>query len=339
MRYRTVIRGTMLRLCCCCVLIVWIIISGNTTLAAEYPTKPVQIIVPNPPGGGSDIVTRVVASKLPDHLGQAVVVVNKGGAGAAIGTYAALAAPADGYTVYNISPVSISAPLTQKGITYSILRDFVPINLTVTSPTLLVVKKDSPWGTLEELIGEAKKRPGQLTCGIGSFGSTNHFAAELLKKDAGIDFTIVPMVGTGPVVSAILGGHLNFVPIDLGTVRSYLEAGSLRALAVLSKKRFKDIPNIPTTVEKGYPEIIMDVFQGFGVRSDTPRVIVEKLERVFQETVRDAEITKTYEKTGWSVENLGVEKSIEFLTQDQKRKVETAKAINALPQKEEPKKK
>lgn len=300
--------------------------------AADYPSKPIQIIVAFPPGGGSDIIARLVSEKVSALIGQPVVVVNKPGGGGTIGTYAALAAPLDGYTVLVISSANFLAPLITKGVTYNILRDFTPINLAVTAPNVVVVKKDALWQSFEELIADAKKNPGKITCSITGSGASAHFAAELIKIYAGIDFTLVPMGGVAPANTAILGGHVHFGTPEIGgSTFTYLKAGSFRGLAVMAKKRHKDFPDLPTTMERGYPTIINAVLQGFVVRSGTPLEIVEKLDKVFKEAFKNKEVIEKLENTGWVVENLGSKEMTEFLANEQQKCMEVAKIAKITP--------
>lgn len=303
----------------------------NVSGAAEYPTKPIQVIAAFPPGGGSDIAARIISPKISALIGQPVVVVNKTGGGGVMGTYAVLAAPPDGYTILVHSPPMILAPLIYKDVTFNLLRDFAMVNLAVTTPNILVVKKDSPWLTLEELIVEAKKNPGKLTCSVAGYGSSHHFAAELFKMETGIDITSVPMDGAGPAVTAVLGGHINITIPELGAVHKYMQVGSLRALAVMANKRLKDFPDVPTAAEKGFPSLISVTYQGFAVPAKTPREIVERLEKVFKEAINDREIIELFEKTGWVVENLGSKGATEFLAKEQQVKSEVAKAAKIVP--------
>lgn len=257
--------------------------------------------------------------------------INKPGGGSVIGTYSVLAMPADGYTILNIAPPQLGAPLFTKGATYTFLKDFKMINLSVTSPSFIVVKNDAPWQTLEELIAEARKNPGKLTYSSPGYGSTQHFAGEIFKMYTGTDITQVPMDGTATAVTAVLGGHVNITFPDYGGAYRYLESGSFRVLAVMDKKRIKQFSNIPTTVEKGFPNLITASFIGFSVRAETAKVIVEKLEKVFKEAVKDKEIIEKFEKTGWVVENLGSKEATEFMARDLKMKLEVAKAAKMIP--------
>lgn len=208
--------------------------------------------------------------------------------------------------------------------------DFVPLNIAASSPETLVVKKDSPWMTLEDLLAEIKKNPKKLTCSVPAFGSTPHFAAELLKIETAFDFTCVPMGGSAEAIKALLGGHVNLNIAEVGALIKHLEAGSLRALTVMSGKRYKDISNVPTTAEKGLPKLLATAWWGFGVRSGTPKAIVEKLEKVFKEALTDKELIEKFEKMGFSVENLNSKESTDFLANDHKIKSEIAKKANIV---------
>lgn len=325
-------KGKSLRFICgLALLFLSLSVFSNVSSAADYPTKSIQVVVTFAPGGGADITARIITPKVSALLGQPVVVTNKTGGGGTIGTYAVLAAPPDGYTIIVTAPPQLAAPLTTKGVTFNLLKDFAMINLSVTSPSLVVVRKESPLMTLEELIAEAKKNPGKLTYSTPGYGSTPHFAGELFKMYTSTDITHVPMDGTAPAVTGVLGGHIDMTFPEYGAVYRYLEAGSLRALAVMDKKRLKQFPNIPTTVEKGFPNLITASFEGFAVRSETPKVIVEKLNKAFKEAIKDQEIIEKFEKTGWVVENLGSEEAAEFMARDLKTKSEVAKAAKMVP--------
>lgn len=303
----------------------------NISGAAEYPTKPIQLVIPFAPGGGADLTGRFVADKAATLLGRAVVPVNKAGGGGTIATYNVLAAPPDGYTILVIQPPQLGAPLTTKGVTFNVLKDFITVNLSVTSPSVILVKKDAPWLTLEDFIADAKKNPGKYTYSTPGYGSTEHFAGEIFKMRTGIDITQVPMEGTAPAVTAVLGGHIDITFPHMGVASRFLQAGSLRALAVNNEKRLKDFPNVPTTVEKGFPDLITSTWGGFSVRSDTPRAIVDKLEKVFKEALKDKGVVDNLEKTGFVVENLDAKGAAEFLAKDFQKKSEVAKAINMFP--------
>jgi len=290
---------------------------------AEYPTKTIQIINPFPPGAITDISARLLSDKLSSLLGQAVVVVNKTGGGGAVGIKAVKDAPADGYTVLIAPPPIALIPLVRRGIGFA-LSDFTPINFIGSNPSILVVKADAPWQSLEQLIADAKKNPGKLTFGSPGTGTSGHFGMELFKMETGADFIHVPMGGEAPVATAILGGNIHTSVVTLGTVRAHLQAGTLRALAVTAQNRAKEFPEVPTTAEKGYPSIDVSPWFILFVRANTPPVIVSKLAKAFKEALQDKEVAGKIEKAGLSIENRGPEETAKFLAQEHKKWSEVA---------------
>lgn len=309
----------------------FIISFPNISAAAEYPTRPIQVICPYPPGGLADLTARLVSQRLSILLGQSVVVVNRPGGGGVIGAHAVMGAAPDGYTILVTGGLTLMTPLLVKGTTFDLIKDFISINMTVSSPVFLIVKKDASWLTLEQFISDARKNPGKLTYASTGTAGTPYVAGELFRIYTGINITHIPMDGTGPTLTSVLGGHVNIGFPELAAVYNYLQAGSLRALAVLAQTRHKDFPDVPTTVEKGFPNIIFSAFQGFAVRAETPRAIVEKLENVFKEAGTDKGLVTTFEKTGTLVVNLGIEESKAFLVKDQQSRMEVIKAAKIVP--------
>jgi tripartite-type tricarboxylate transporter receptor subunit TctC len=264
-------------------------------------------------------------------LGQSVVVKNKTGGGGVVGTYAAKAEPPDGYTVVVLTPAQLGAPLLIKDVTFDITKDFIVVNLAISSTSLIVVRKDFLWMTLEELGGEAKKDPGKLTYSSNGYGSTQHFTAELLKMAMGPEFQHIPFVGAGKAIAAILGGHVDVNMHEFGSLQKYLEAGTLRALGVMSKERLKAFPDIPTFVEKGFPNLVFGTWQGFFVRTGTTREIIQKLDKAFKEVMSDKETIGICEKAGWVVENLGSNEAARFVAQSKQQRADAAKAAKLVP--------
>jgi tripartite-type tricarboxylate transporter receptor subunit TctC len=291
---------------------------------AEYPTKTVQIINPFPPGAITDILARLLSDRVSSIVGQSVVVINKSGGGGAVGIKAVKDAPADGYTILIAPPPIALIPLVRKSIGFA-LSDFRPLNLIGTTPAVMIVKADAPWHSLEQFIADAKKKPGQLTFGTPGSGTSGHFTMELFKKETGVDFIHVPLGGEAPVATAILGGNIHTSIIGLGTARTHLEAKSLRALVVTAQKRAKEIPDVPTTFEKGYPVIEANPWFVFFVRANTPPDITSKLAKTFKEAIQDKEIAAKIDKAGVSIENRGPEETAKFLAEQNKRWGEVAR--------------
>jgi len=292
---------------------------------AEYPNKTIQIINPFPPGAVTDIVARLLAPKLSANLGQQVVIVNKAGGGGAVGIQAAKDAAPDGYTILVTPPPIVLIPIVNKNSTFT-LKDFVPLSLATTSPNTTVVKSDAPWKSFEELIAEAKKNPGQLTYGSAGPGTTPHFIGELVKLKTGIDITHVPLGSESAAATAVLGGHVNVAFLTLGTTRSHVEAGMMRALAVASNRRLKDFPNVPTTVEKGHPELNLKVWVGFFAPAKTPAAVAKRLAAALGDSLKDPEVVANIEKAQALIENLGASEFGKFLSDEEKKWSEVARA-------------
>ena len=292
--------------------------------AQDYPTKTIQIINPFPPGAVTDIVARILAPKLSTLLGQQVVIVNKAGGGGAVGIQAARDSAPDGYTILVTPPPIVLIPIVNKNSGFA-LKDFVPLALATSSPNTTVVKADAPWKSLEELLAEAKKNPGQLTYGSAGPGTTPHFIGELVKLKTKVDMTHVPLGSESAAATAVLGGHVNVAFLTLGTTRAHIEAGTMRALAVASNRRLKDFPNVPTTVEKGFPELNLKIWVGFFAPAKTPPGVAKRLAGAIGEALKDPEVGALIEKAQALVENLGPPEAAKFLVEEERKWSEVAK--------------
>jgi tripartite-type tricarboxylate transporter receptor subunit TctC len=291
--------------------------------AAEYPNKTIQIINPFPPGAVTDIVARIVAPKMSTALGQQVVVVNKAGGGGAVGIQAAKDAAPDGYTILVTPPPILLIPIVNKNSGFT-MKDFAPLSLATSSPNTTVVKGDAPWKTLEEFIADAKKNAGQLTYGSAGPGTTPHFIGELVKLKTKIDLTHVPLGSESAAATAVLGGHVNIAFLTLGTTRSHIEAGTMRALAVASNRRLKDFPNVPTTVEKGFSELNLKIWVGFFAPAKTPPAIVKRLAAAVGDSLKDPEIIAHIEKSQALIENLAPQEAAKFYAEEERKWTEVA---------------
>ena len=305
-------------------LLVFSLFPAQPGSAAEYPTKTIQIINPFPPGAVTDIVARMLAPKMSALLGQQVVIVNKAGGGGAVGIQAARDAAPDGYTILVTPPPILLIPIVNRNSAFT-LRDFVPLSLATSSPNTTVVKADAPWKTLDDFIGDARKNPGQLTYGSAGPGTTPHFIGELVKLKTKIDLTHVPLGSESAAATAVLGGHVNIAFLTLGTTRSHIETGTMRALAVASNRRLKDFPNVPTTVEKGFPELNLKVWVAFFAPAKTPPAIVQRLAGALAETLKDAEVGAQVEKAQALVENLAPREAAKFFAEEERKWSEVAK--------------
>jgi len=306
------------------ILVAGAFLPGSILPAAEYPTKTIQVINPFPPGAVTDIVARILAPKMSAALGQQVVIINKAGGGGAVGIQAAKEAAPDGYTILVTPPPILLIPIVNKNSSFT-TKDFVPIALATSSPNTTVVKADAPWKTLEEFIADAKKKPGELTYGSAGPGTTPHFIGELVKLKTHIDLTHVPLGSESAAATAVLGGHVNIAFLTLGTTRSHIEAGTLRALAVASNRRLKDFPNVPTTVEKGFPELNLKVWVGFFAPAKTPAPVVKRLAAVISDSLKDPAVLANIEKSQALVENLGPQEAAKFYADEERKWSEVAR--------------
>jgi len=300
------------------------------TYGADFPNKSIQIIVPYQPGGPTDTTSRILSKKLSEHLGQQVIVVNKPGAGTAIGVQSVLNAPADGHTILCSELSLIMLPLLTKGVSFGV-RDFVPINMATSAPLTMIVRKESPWNSFEEVVAEAKKNPDKITFSTAGPGSIARFAGELFQMDTGTKITHVPMNGAAPAVTAVLGGQVSMSFMGFQVIKSHLEAGTLRGLAVLYGKRMKEFPDIPAIAEKGYPNLTATVWSGYFVPKNTPPPIVKKLGEVFNEVLKEKEILGLFDPTGLLVENMGLEEAGKFIDGELKKWERVAKVANITP--------
>jgi tripartite-type tricarboxylate transporter receptor subunit TctC len=305
-------------------LVICTIFAASVTEAADYPTKTIQIINPFPPGAVTDIVARMVAPKMSAILGQQVIVVNKPGGGGAVGIQAAKDAAPDGYTILVTPPPVLIIPIVNKNSGFT-MKDFTPMTLATSSPNTTVVKADAPWKTLEEFIADAGKNPGRFTYGSAGPGTTPHFIGELVKLKTKIDLTHVPLGSESAAATAVLGGHVNIAFLTLGTTQSHIEAGTMRALAVASNRRLKDFPNVPTTVEKGFPELNLKIWVGFFAPAKTPPEIVKRLAGALHESLKDPETAAHIEKAQALVENLGPQEAAKFYAEEQRKWSEVAR--------------
>ncbi len=260
-----------------------------------YPSRPITMIVPFPPGGVADIVGRPVADAMTRALGSPVVVENKAGAGGGIGmSYVAKAKP-DGYTVLMaLSSISIlpeADKITGRAPMYQ-FKDFVPIARFTADPTVLAVRADGPWKTLAEFVADAKKRPGAITYGSSGNYGTMHIPMEMLAASAGVKLLHVPFTGAGPAVVALLGGQVDAVSSGPSTVVQHVKAGKLRVLASWGDKRLASLPDVPTLTESGYP-VVFTQWTALFAPAGTPAAAISRLRDAARATVADPKFVAT----------------------------------------------
>jgi tripartite-type tricarboxylate transporter receptor subunit TctC len=260
-------------------LLASILLAGTAAVAqAEYPERPITMIVPFAAGGPTDVIARVVAQKLSESLGQQFYVENLPGAGGNTGTATVAKAPADGYTILVVSTGFIVNPsLYAKGVPYDPVKDFAPVTLVAASPNVLTVNPSLPAKSVKELITLVKANPGKYSFAQPATGSTPHLNGELMKLEFGLDLTMVPFTGAAPAVTSTIGGHTPIAFTALPPAMTNIKDGKLRALAVLSTQRVPALPDVPSAAEAGIPGHEGDTLTGIVVPAATPKEVVERL--------------------------------------------------------------
>jgi len=282
----------------------------GTASAVAYPTKPVRLIVPFAPGGGTDIVARAVAHKLTEVWSQQVVVDNRGGAGTVIGTELGAKAPPDGYTLLMGTTTLAINPSVRAKLPYDTLKDFVPVTQTAFQTYILAVHQSVPARDVKQFIALAKAKPGTLNFGSPGTGTGSHLAGELFKFMSGTDLVHVPYKGSGPALSDLLGGQIQFI---FGTILStfpHVKAGRLRALGVSGVKRASALPEVPTIAEAGVPGYSAASWNGVLTPAGVPQPILRKLNSDLVKVVNSPEVRERLsgdggEPVGNSAEEFG----------------------------------
>lgn len=258
--------------------------SGVALAQAGYPDKPIRLVVPFPPGGGTDILGRIVSDKLSTTLGWKVVVENKAGAGGTVGLDAAAKAKPDGYTLVVAQTSNLSiAPSIMSGLPYDPVKDFAPVRLIASVPLAIVVGANSPIKSMGDLVAAAKANPGKLLFASPGNATVAHLAGEYFQKVAGIKYTHVPYKGTAQALPDVISGRASFYVASIESATAQVKAGQLRALAVTSLKRAPQWPDVPTVAESGFPGFEAITWFGIAVPAGTPAPIIARL---------DAEVAK-----------------------------------------------
>jgi tripartite-type tricarboxylate transporter receptor subunit TctC len=262
--------------------------------AAGYPNRPVKIVVANPAGGGIDTVTRVIADRLTQKLGQPVVIENRGGAGGNIGSEAVYTAAPDGYTLL----ATVPAPLTTNEFMYKSLgfdpHKLEPVALLGTYPNALLVRNDFPAKTVQDFIAYVKANPGKVNYASQGIGTTSHLTAELFNALAHTKTVHVPYRGTGPALNDLIAGHVDFIFVQLSSAQKLHEGKKARMLAVASAQRVESAKDIPTMIEAGLSDFESDSWNAISAPPGTPAPIIAKLNRAINESMNDPETVKRF---------------------------------------------
>ncbi len=289
-----------MQLCRCVAVAVSMVVAAaaGTAAAQTYPSKQIRFILPFPPGGPTDILGRVVGQKLTEQMGQPVVQDNRPGAGGNIGIELLAKSPPDGYTMLLTSPSIAISPSLYKKLNYDPQKDVTPVSLVAQIPNILLVHPTVPAKTLKEFIQIARNSPGKLNFGSGGAGTTNHLASEILKGLAGLKITHVPYKGSNQAMMGLLGGEVDMVVIAVPPAIAQIQAGKVRALAVLSDKRVPALPQIPTSKEAGVANFEVPVWYGMLMPPGTPREIVLRMNSELQKALGNADVKDKLAQAG-----------------------------------------
>ena len=268
---------------------------------AEYPDRPITIIACFPPGGGNDVAMRLINTQLGEALGKPVIIENRGGAGGNIGTSVVARAPADGYTLLGCSSAVVVNPSLYEHVTYDPIKDFVPVMVLGASPNVFVVPEQSKIKTMREFIGYAKANPGKLNWTSPGAGTTPQLAGEILKGKAGIEMVHIPFSGAGPANTAVLAGQVDMYTANYASALSLISSGKVRTIAVTSKTRWSDLPDVPTLDEIGIKDAETDTFQAVFAPAGTPKPIIDRLAKELAAILARPDVREKFQTIGLPV--------------------------------------
>lgn len=306
---------------------------GNAT-AQSYPSSPIKVVVTYAPGGGSDVLARMLAPELGKNLGQPIVIDNRAGAGGSVGTAAVARMPADGYNLLFMSllPHTVSKGIYAK-LSYDPISDFVPLGGAVSIPYVIVVNSALPVKTLQELIALGKANPGKYNFESAGFGSSTHLVGELFKNTFKVDFTHVPYKGGGPGLTALIGGEeVQLAFENLPGMMAQIKAGTIRPLAVTSGQRSPSLPDVPTIAELGYPEFQVTGIFGYLAPAGTPKDIVARINSAINKTMKSPSVIQQVAAAGGQTMNTTPAEFGAMLNAESKRWLGITKDLGIKPE-------
>ena len=297
--------------------------------ADAYPSKPIRLVVPWPTGTPGDVAGRIVAERMAATLGQPIVVDNKPGASGTIGMADALRQPADGYTVYLLAaPATLVAPLLLPGHKVEVQKSLDPVGLMVWSYNVLVTGASAPYRKPQDIVAAAKARPGTLSFPSGGNGTPAHLAGELFKQKTGAQAVHVPYNQFPMAITDMVSGRLDFMFLTSAAAIPQIAGGKLRALGVSGTKRLKALPDVPTMIEQGYPEVVVRSFEMMSVRQGTPPAVVEKLNAALNAAVRDPAVKEKLDVLGLETDPMTPEQARKTLASEQSALLDFARSIS-----------
>ena len=296
--------------------------------AQTFPSKPIRIVAPFPPGAGTDTLARTLSGPLSKALGQNIIVENRPGAGTVVGTEVVARSPADGHTLLIIANSFTINPAVRSKLPYDALKDFAAVARIASTPMVFSVHPSVPAKTLKELIALARARPGEITYASSGAGTGHHLAGELFKSLAKIDLIHVPYQGGAPAAMAVMGGHTSVLLVNILSVAPHVATGRLRALAVTSPERSEILKDVPTVAESGFPGFDTSIWFGSVVPAATPKEAVNRLSAEILRALQLPEVKDVVNKVGLNVAGLPAVEFDAFLRAEMQSNEKIARAVN-----------
>jgi tripartite-type tricarboxylate transporter receptor subunit TctC len=287
--------------------------------AQNFPTRPIRIVVPSTPGGGLDIVARIMSPRLTEKWGQQIVVDNRAGAGGVIGTDIVSKAAPDGHTLLVVTTGFVTNPFLLKQLPYRTPQDFEPIMVVGYTPVVLVVHPSLPAKSVKELIAMARDKPNAIPFGSSGTGSGGFLAMTAMQREAGIRFVHVPYKGAGALTAAVVAGEVPLVFTAPGSALAQVKAGRLRALVATSAKRVSVLPDVPSVVEVGLPGCVMDGWYGYFAPAGTPAPLIDRIYRDFNAIVQMPEVSAKLQGAGFELGGMGPAPFKQYIASEMKR--------------------
>ena len=298
-------------------------------VAQTYPNKPIKLILPFPPGGATDVMSRILAEKLTPRLGQTVIVENKPGAGTMLASEFVAKAPADGYTLLMAASSLVIAPSLYSKVNYDPIKDFTPVTQVAAVIHLVVVNPNLPVKSIQDLIAYLKANPGKVSYGSTGSGTSTHLEAELFKKMAGVDITHIPYKGSTPALADLVGGQTSMMFDPIASSKPYLESGRLRAIAVTTAQRSVSAPELPTVAESGLPGYEAMPWLGIVAPAGTPKPVVDLLYKEVGEVLKLQDVKDRFKSLGLDIIGNTPAQFATFIEKDQKKWAQVIKDSGA----------
>ncbi|MGE5523574.1 MAG: Bug family tripartite tricarboxylate transporter substrate binding protein [Rhodospirillaceae bacterium] len=300
--------------------------------SSAYPVKPIRFVVPYPPGGSNDVLSRITAQAMSAGLGQQVIIDNRGGAGGMIGADNVAKSPPDGYSLVNVQASFTANAALRTKMPYDPMGDFAYIGMMARGPLLVVVHPSLPVKTMKEFIAFARAKPGQVLYGSTGTGGHNHLATELFKRMAKVDIVHVPYKGVAPALTDLMGGHTQLVMTSLPSAMTQVHAGRLKALAVGSEQRSSFMPELPTIAESGVPGYMAEFWWGIAAPAKTPVEIVNRLAAELSKALQSADVKQRFAAEGAEPAAMSREQFTKFVSNEITRWRKVAQEANIKPE-------